>query len=77
VSSIILLPIGMVPPGSPSKIMECCKVPELIPQDVFEKCEKANPKPPGPPKGKFIRRDQKHKPNLHFTFAIKLRLLYE
>lgn len=43
------------PPGGPAKVKECCKVSEIIPQDILDKCEAANPKPAGPPRGKIIR----------------------
>jgi hypothetical protein len=37
---------------------ECCQIPDIIPQSVFEKCEAANPRPPPPahgmpPKGEY------------------------
>lgn len=28
---------------------DCCKIPELVPQDIFTKCEAANPRLSGPP----------------------------
>jgi hypothetical protein len=65
------------PPGGPTKIKECCKIPDIIPQDIFEKCEAENPKPDmmaGPPKGKFINYDQS---KLQFQFTPKFRLLHE
>lgn len=46
-------------PPSGKSPQECCQVPDIIPQNVFEKCEASNPKPampaPGsPPKGSII-----------------------
>lgn len=67
-------------PPLASKVKECCKIPEIIPQDFFDKCDAAHPNPPkmaGPPKGKFILEDQNHQANLKLTFTTKNRLLHE
>lgn len=51
--------------------MDCCKVPDLMPEDITSKCKAANPKPsgpppPGPPKGEKF--------NLQ---AIQVKLIYQ
>lgn len=50
--------LGWKGPTTVKTPAQCCQLPELIPQSVFQKCEAANPKPPpktGPmmPKGKL------------------------